>query len=54
MIGITAVLEALPTSEMKLHVIMGRPYYFKEVMAHATEVEAVIKAERSHPREKGM
>lgn len=46
-IGINAFLEALPgpASEMKLHVIKGRPRSLQEAVAHATEVDAVIEAE---------
>ena len=46
-IGINAFLEALPgpASEMKLHVIKGRPRSLQEAVAHATEVDAVVEAE---------
>ena len=46
-IGINAFLEALPgpASEMKLHVIKGRPHNLQEAVAHATEVDAVMEAE---------
>ena len=46
-IGINSFLEALPgpASEMKLHVIKGRPRNLQEAVAHATEVDAVIEAE---------
>ena len=47
-IGINAFLEALPgpASEMKLHVIKGRPRNLQEAVAHATEVDAVMEAEQ--------
>ena len=46
-IGINSFLEALPgpASEMKLHVIKGRPRNLQEAVAHATEVDAVMEAE---------
>jgi len=46
-IGINAFLESLPgpASEMKLHVIKGRPRNLQEAVAHATEVDAVLEAE---------
>ena len=46
-IGFNSFLEALPgtASEMKLHVIKGRPCTLQEAVAHVTEVNAVIKAE---------
>lgn len=55
-IGINAFLEALPgpASEMKLHVIKGRPRNLQEAVAHATEVDAVIEAEsRKTSRRRG-
>ena len=55
-IGINAFLEALPgpASEMKLHVIKGRPKTLQEAVAHATEVDAVVEAENKRlPRRKG-
>jgi len=55
-IGINAFLEALPgpASEMKLHVIKGRPRNLQEAVAHATEVDAVMEAEnRRVTRRKG-
>ena len=55
-IGINAFLEALPgpASEMKLHVIKGRPRSLQEAVAHATEVDAVVEAEnRRNPRRRG-
>ena len=46
-IGINSFLEALPgpVSDMKLHVIKGRPRTLQEAVAHATEVDAVLEAE---------
>ena len=46
-VGINAFLDALPgpASEMKLHVIKGRPETLQEAVAHATEVDAVMEAE---------
>ena len=46
-IGINSFLDALPgpASEIKLHVIKGRPRSLQEATAHATEVEAVMEAE---------
>ena len=46
-LGINAFLEALPgpASEMKLHIIKGRPRTLQEAVAHATEVHAVLEAE---------
>ena len=46
-IGINSFLEALPgpASEMKLHIIKGRPCTLQEAVAHAMEVDAVIEAE---------
>ena len=55
-IGINAFLEALPgpASEMKLHVIKGRPRSLQEAVAHATEVDAVVEAESmKNPRRRG-
>ena len=55
-IGINTFLEALPgpASEMKLHVIKGRPRSLQEAVAHATEVDAVVEAEnRKNPRRRG-
>ena len=55
-IGINAFLEALPgpASEMKLHVIKGRPRSLQEAVAHATEVDAVMEAEaRKSSRRRG-
>ena len=55
-IGINAFLEALPgpASEMKLHVIKGRPRNLQEAVAHATEVDAVVEAEnRKTSRRRG-
>ena len=55
-IGINAFLEALPgpASEMKLHVIKGRPRNLQEAVAHATEVDAVMEAEnRKTSRRRG-
>ena len=46
-IGINSFLDALPgpASEIKLHVIKGRPRTLQEATAHATEVEAVMEAD---------
>ena len=55
-IGINSFLEALPgpASEMKLHVIKGRPRNLQEAVAHATEVDAVMEAEsRKSSRKRG-
>ena len=55
-LGINSFLEALPgpASEMKLHVIKGRPRTLQEAVAHATEVDAVIEAEsRKNARKRG-
>ena len=55
-IGINAFLEAIPgpASEMKLHVIKGRPRTLQEAVAHATEVDAVMEAEcRKTSRKRG-
>jgi hypothetical protein len=55
-IGINSFLDALPgpASEMKLHVIKGRPRTLQEAVAHATEVDAVIEAEsRRNQRKRG-
>ena len=45
--GINSFLEALPgpASEMKLHVIKGRPLTLQEAVAHATKIKAVIEME---------
>ena len=55
-IEINTFLEALPgpASEMKLHVIKGRPCNLQEVVAHATEVHVIIKVEsRKTPGRRG-
>ena len=55
-ISINSFLEALPgpASEMKLHVIKGRPRNLQEAVAHATEVTAVMEAEnRKSSRRRG-
>ena len=55
-IGINSFLKALPgpASEMKLHVIKGRPCTLQEAVTYATEVDAVIEAEsRKTSRRRG-
>ena len=55
-IGINTFLESLPgpATEMRLHVIKGRPRSLQEAVAHATEVDAVIEADnRKTSRKRG-
>ena len=53
-IGINSFLDALPgaASDMKLHVIKGRPRNLQEAVAHATEVDAVMEADNMRSSKK--
>jgi hypothetical protein len=55
-IGVNAFLDAIPgpASEIKMHVIKGRPKTLQDAVSHATEVCAVLEAEsRRSSRRRG-